>query len=75
VDGYALPKGVRAVRILYHSRSASGQDVAASGVVLLPAGHPPVGGWPVIAWAHDTSGVARISALNPITAAVYGPMA
>ena len=29
---------------------------------LIPAGHPPPGGWPVIAWAHGTSGVARMCA-------------
>jgi len=59
-DGYQTPPGVTAVRILYHSRSAAGEDVASSGVVLIPYGHPPVGGWPVIAWAHGTSGIARI---------------
>jgi pimeloyl-ACP methyl ester carboxylesterase len=58
-DGYAVPKGASAVRILYHSLSADGADVATSGVVLIPAGQPPAGGWPVIAWAHGTSGVAR----------------
>lgn len=61
-DGYAVPKGARAVRILYHSLNADGADVATSGVVLVPAGHPPAGGWPVIAWAHGTSGVARMCA-------------
>jgi hypothetical protein len=45
---------------LYHSRSASGQDVAASGVLLFPAEKKaPSGGWPVIAWAHGITGVAR----------------
>lgn len=62
VDGYAVPKGATAVRILYHSLNADGGDVATSGVVLIPAGHPPAGGWPVIAWAHGTSGVARMCA-------------
>lgn len=57
--GYALPKGATAVRILYHSLNADGADVATSGVVLIPAGQPPAGGWPVIVWAHGTSGVAR----------------
>lgn len=57
--GYALPPGATAVRILYHSLNADGKDVAASGVVLIPAGTAPPGGWPVIAWAHGTSGVAR----------------
>jgi pimeloyl-ACP methyl ester carboxylesterase len=59
-DDYDLPLSVNVVRILYHSRSASGRDVAASGVVLFPAEKkPPSGGWPVIAWAHGISGVAR----------------
>ena len=56
---YDLPPGVLALRILYHSRSAHDQDVAASGVVLYPEAKPPLKGWPVIAWAHDLSGVAR----------------
>jgi hypothetical protein len=58
-DEYDLPYEVSAVRILYHSRSASGEDVAVSGVVLVPNGAPPPGSWPVIAWAHDFIGSAR----------------
>jgi dipeptidyl aminopeptidase/acylaminoacyl peptidase len=65
-SGYELPDfvsmqetGIAATRILYHSRNANGADVAASGVVLTPYGKPPSGGWPVIVWAHGTSGVAR----------------
>jgi hypothetical protein len=61
-EEYQVPPGVGAVLILYHSRSASGQDVASSGVVLVPFGTPPAGGWPVIAWAHGTSGIARMCA-------------
>ncbi len=44
-------------RILYHSTSATGDDVAVSGFVRLPAGEPPEGGWPLIAWAHGTTGL------------------
>jgi hypothetical protein len=58
-EEYDLPPGVSAVRFLYHSRSGSGEDVAASGVVLFPDEKPPTGGWPVIAWAHGLSGMAR----------------
>jgi pimeloyl-ACP methyl ester carboxylesterase len=58
-DGYQVPAGAHAVRILYHSQDSHGGDVATSGVVLIPAGNPPAGGWPVIAWAHGTTGVAR----------------
>lgn len=58
-DQYDLPVDVLAVRILYHSRSAKSEDVAASGVVLYPDKKAPAGGWPAIAWAHDLNGVAR----------------
>ena len=59
-EQYELPFSVSAVRILYHSRSASGEDVPVSGVVLFPDERkPPAGGWPVIAWAHGATGVAR----------------
>ena len=71
-DGYTLPPGARAVRILYHSRALNGADVAASGVVLIPAGTPPKDGWPVIAWAHGTSGVARTCAPSLMKDVEYG---
>ena len=60
--GYAVPSGATAVRILYHSLSSEGAQVATSAVVLIPPGPAPAGGWPVIAWAHGTSGVARMCA-------------
>jgi hypothetical protein len=56
---YALPPGVTATRILYHTRTANNVDAIASGVVLVPYGQPPAGGWPLLAWSHGTSGVAR----------------
>jgi pimeloyl-ACP methyl ester carboxylesterase len=71
-DRYALPKGASAVRILYHSLSGDGGDTTTSGVVLIPAGHPPSGGWPVIAWAHGTSGVARMCAPSLMKDMEYG---
>jgi pimeloyl-ACP methyl ester carboxylesterase len=70
--GYDLPPGVTAVRILYHSASAAGRDVAASAAVLIPAGDPPPGGWPIIAWAHGTSGVARQCAPSAMKNVYYG---
>ena len=70
---YRLPLGVSAVRILYHSRSANGGDVASSGVVLYPDKKPPAGGWPVIAWAHDERGVARDCAPSLARNLQHGP--
>jgi hypothetical protein len=73
-DQYELPFSVNAVRILYHSRSAAGEDVAASGIVLVPsAGKPPAGGWPVIAWAHGATGVARSCAPSLMRNVGHGP--
>jgi pimeloyl-ACP methyl ester carboxylesterase len=70
--GYTLPKGATAVRILYHSLDATGGDVATSGVVLIPAGKAPAKGWPVIAWAHGTSGVSRLCAPSAMKDVYYG---
>jgi hypothetical protein len=72
-DEYNLPFDITAVRILYHSRSARGQDVAASGVVLYPDAKPPAGGWPVIAWAHALNGVARQCAPSLARNLQHGP--
>lgn len=71
-NGYSLPPGAHAVRILYVSRSLDGAPDAASGVVLIPAGSPPRGGWPIIAWAHGTSGVARMCAPSLMKDVEYG---
>ena len=70
--GYTLPKGATAVRIIYHSLDATGGDVATSAAVLIPAGRPPPQGWPVIAWAHGTSGVARLCAPSAMKDVYYG---
>src|SRR6201996_4181773 len=51
------PPGGIAHRVLYRSTSPEGKPVAVSGVVIIPPGAPPEGGWPVVAWAHPTTGV------------------
>ena len=73
-DEYDLPYEISAVRILYHSRSPNGEDVAVSGVVLVPSGTPPTGGWPVIAWAHDFIGSARQCAPSLLRNLNKGPL-
>jgi secretory lipase len=54
----AAPDGARAWRVLYHSRTVSDEDVAVSGLVIAPDREPPPGGFPVIAYAHGTTGLA-----------------
>jgi pimeloyl-ACP methyl ester carboxylesterase len=68
---YALPPGVTATRILYHTRTARSEDALVSGVVLVPYGQPPSGGWPLVAWSHGTSGVARECAPSRMKSLFY----
>lgn len=74
IDQYNLPYELSALRILYHSRTANGEDIAVSGVVLIPDGKPPVHGWPVIAWAHDFRGTARTCAPSLMKNLGEGPI-
>jgi pimeloyl-ACP methyl ester carboxylesterase len=48
--------------VLYTSRTPQNRNVAVSGSVAVPRGKPPKGGWPVITWAHGTTGVADVCA-------------
>jgi pimeloyl-ACP methyl ester carboxylesterase len=46
-------------RILYSSVSGlDSTSIIVSGQVYIPKGTPPEGGWPLLAWAHGTVGVA-----------------
>jgi hypothetical protein len=72
-EDYFLSADFSAYRILYHSRSATDQDVAVSAVVLLPEKTPPKEGWPVIAWAHGFTGAARQCAPSLLRNLYYGP--
>ena len=51
-------------RILYTSIDARWNSgiVPVSGTLYLPKGAPPSGGWPLVAWAHGTLGVADVCA-------------
>ena len=44
--------------LLYRSKDLSGKVTAVSGSVALPKGKAPKGGWPVITYAHGTTGAA-----------------
>lgn len=49
-----------ALRILYTSTDVRWKSglIPVSGTLHLPKGHPPRGGWPLLAWEHGTLGVA-----------------
>jgi predicted esterase len=57
-ESIAAPAGAKAWRLLYHSRSVDGRDIAVSGVVVAPTSAAPKGGRPVVTWAHGTVGLA-----------------
>jgi pimeloyl-ACP methyl ester carboxylesterase len=78
------PDGASAYRIHYRSQDTHGRPIIVSGAVIIPAGPAPVGGRPVVAWAHGASGVAescglsdskvlftQIAGLNALLAAGY----
>lgn len=60
----SVPAAGKAVRILYTARDGIGDRdiVPVSAAIFLPRGVPPTGGWPVMAWAHGTTGIADICA-------------
>lgn len=63
-DGLLLANASKGVRILY--ASTDGLDgkspVPVSGALFIPKGEAPEGGWPLMAWAHGTVGVADVCA-------------
>lgn len=50
-------EGVPGLRIMYLSSDAEGDVRAVTGVVYPPTGEAPADGWPIVAWAHGTSGL------------------
>lgn len=64
----ALPSAAKNLLVLYHSKSIEGRDIAVSGVVSIPAGSPPAGGWPVTTWTHGTTGIGAACAPSRDTA-------
>ena len=46
-------------KINYRMPSVNGSETIATAVVFVPKGTAPAGGWPIVAWAHGTTGVAN----------------
>ena len=54
----SLAKASRTTLVLFRSTALDGKPIAVSGTFSVPKGKPPKGGWPVISWAHGTTGIA-----------------
>ncbi|NLV81308.1 MAG: alpha/beta hydrolase [Rhodococcus sp.] len=67
----ALPSAARTELITYTSEGTDGRPILVSGTVAVPEGEAPDGGWPVISWAHGTTGVG--DACAPSADTVGGP--
>lgn len=64
--------GVKSTRLLlYTSTTPRGKRTAVSGYVAVPKGKAPRQGWPVITWAHGTTGIADTCA--PTRGITSGP--
>ncbi len=60
--GPVLKNAARTTLVLYRSNSLDGKAIAVSGTFAIPKGKAPKGGWPVISWAHGTTGSADVCA-------------
>lgn len=56
--GLPLPQAGRTYLVLYRSTLPDGARAAVSGTITIPAGRAPQGGFPTVAWAHGTTGIA-----------------
>jgi pimeloyl-ACP methyl ester carboxylesterase len=55
----ALESAAACELMIYQStRVSDGAPIGVSGVIAIPKGNPPAGGWPVVSWSHGTVGVA-----------------
>lgn len=55
----SAPEGSKAWRVIYHSTDLAGNDIAVSGLVVVPDYPVPAGGRTVVSWAHPTTGSAQ----------------
>ncbi|MEO3784725.1 alpha/beta hydrolase [Actinocorallia sp. B10E7] len=58
----ALPSAAANRLVTYTSQGVGGKKIKVSGTVSVPEGRAPRGGWPVISWAHGTTGTADVCA-------------
>ncbi|WP_067461406.1 alpha/beta hydrolase family protein [Actinomadura macra] len=64
----ALPSAAVNRTVTYTSEGVGGKRITVSGTVSVPKGKAPRGGWPVLSWAHGTTGTADICAPSADTA-------
>jgi pimeloyl-ACP methyl ester carboxylesterase len=71
IGGESL-KGAKNYLVDYKQVGVRGAMVPVSGMVAIPNGPAPKGGWPVITWAHGTTGIADVCAPSRLAAGTGG---
>ncbi|MSZ76314.1 MAG: lipase [Actinobacteria bacterium] len=61
-----IPGTGRAVKVTYATTDPFGESATSTGTIFVPKGKAPAGGWPVVSWAHGTSGLADACAPSRI---------
>ncbi|ENV17538.1 alpha/beta hydrolase [Acinetobacter guillouiae] len=57
-DNTLPPNAAESVVMTYKMKGITGKETQATALVFTPKAAPPVGGWPIVAWAHGTAGAA-----------------
>ncbi|BAP36235.1 hypothetical protein AS4_12950 [Acinetobacter guillouiae] len=52
------PNAAESVVMTYKMQGITGKETQATALVFTPKTAPPLGGWPIVAWAHGAVGVA-----------------
>ena len=64
--------GAKNYLVDYKQVGLRGAMVPVSGMVAVPNGKAPKGGWPVVTWAHGTTGIADVCAPSRLPAGTGG---
>lgn len=62
VDGG--PDGMKLYRIMYQSTDLQGNAIPVTGLFAVPGGEPPPGGFPLVGFAHGTTGVGQACGMS-----------
>ncbi|MGV1037744.1 MAG: lipase family protein [Candidatus Nanopelagicales bacterium] len=58
------PAGIKLYRIMYQSTDLQGKAIPVTGLYAVPAGPAPAGGYPLVSFAHGTTGVGRMCGMS-----------
>ena len=75
-DDFLVAGAASGVRMLYVSVGHAGEKIAVSGLVYVPATERPTAGWPVLSYAHGTTGIIAEAApsLRPLAQVLGHPL-